>query len=86
MARSRYFSRTQRTLGDTPELSPESALVAVVPAVAFEPEVTLTPEWSSVRSARIERARRLVQNPDYPSSDVLRSVAGLLARHLAEGK
>jgi hypothetical protein len=37
-----------------------------------------------VRSAAVHRARKLLADPNYPSPEVLRKVAGLLARHLAE--
>ncbi len=37
-----------------------------------------------VRSAAVSRARKLLADPSYPSPEVLKEVAGLLARHLAE--
>ena len=37
-----------------------------------------------VRSSVVTRGRRLLSDPDYPSRDVLRRVAGVLARHLKE--
>ncbi len=37
-----------------------------------------------VRSSAVSRARKLLADPDYPSPEVLKKVAGLLARHLGE--
>jgi hypothetical protein len=38
--------------------------------------------WNTVRSAKIKRARALLEDPEYPSKSTLDAVAGLLARHL----
>jgi hypothetical protein len=38
--------------------------------------------WQSVRKKEVERARKLVKDPSYPSSAVTRAVARLLARNL----
>jgi len=42
--------------------------------------------WQSVRTAEVARARQLVQDDQYPSRQVLESVAELLAQHLPEAK
>jgi hypothetical protein len=40
---------------------------------------------ASVRPEKIARAKRLVEDPSYPSPEVIDSVAGLLAKHLEPG-
>ena len=84
MAKRRHFSRTQRGLGDeslgsTGTILPEEIFAVSVPEV----EVPGGQAWNSVRSEKIRRARVLVRDRDYPPSDVLQSVAGLLAQHLS---
>ena len=41
-----------------------------------------TKPWQSVRKTKVERARKLVKDPDYPTKQVTNAVADLLARHL----
>jgi hypothetical protein len=38
--------------------------------------------WESVRTAKIRRARALIQDPNFPSKPTLEAVAKLLAREL----
>jgi hypothetical protein len=38
--------------------------------------------WLSVRPAKVERARKLIRDPNYPDSKTIDSVARLLAKHL----
>jgi len=38
-----------------------------------------------VRKDKVARARKLLDNPDYPPPKVLDSVARLLAKHLRQG-
>jgi hypothetical protein len=39
-----------------------------------------------VRASAVIRARKLLADPDYPSKDVLKKVANLLADHLADDR
>ena len=41
--------------------------------------------WLAVRKDKVARARKLLDNPDYPPPKVLDSVARLLAKHLRQG-
>ena len=89
MAKSRHFNRTKRGLGEHPQVptDPSLSLPAEMDADAFavasaDEEVAPNRPWNSVRSSKVARARQLVQDPGYPSSEVLRSVAGLLSQHL----
>ena len=84
MAKRRHFTRTLRGLGDeslgsTDIILPEETFDVSLP----EEEVPGGQVWNSVRSEKIRRARVLVQDHDYPPSEVLQSVAGLLAQHLS---
>ena len=38
--------------------------------------------WKEVRAEKVARARKLLQDPSYPSNKVLSSIARLMARHL----
>ena len=38
------------------------------------------------RSEKVARAKRLIADPEYPSKEVLDSIAGLLAMHLEPNK
>ena len=38
--------------------------------------------WQSIRKARVARAKALVKDKNYPSKEVLKSMAELLAKHL----
>ncbi|MEY2408693.1 MAG: hypothetical protein QOF48_1363 [Verrucomicrobiota bacterium] len=38
--------------------------------------------WQSVRPDKIERARKLIRDPNYPGPKVVNAVARLLAKHL----
>lgn len=38
--------------------------------------------WQCIRKARVARAKVLVRDKNYPSKEVLKSVAELLAKHL----
>src|SRR6476646_1301045 len=85
MAKRRHFSRTQRGLGDDSSGSAHTLIPDESFALAAtEEEVLSDPPWNSVRSEKVRRARELVQDRDYPSPDVLHSVAGLLAQHLSD--
>lgn len=41
-----------------------------------------TGSWKEVRAEKVARAKKLLQDPAYPSGQVLNSIARLLARHL----
>jgi hypothetical protein len=41
----------------------------------------LAKSWEAVRQEKLERARELLQNAQYPSDEVIESVAKLLARN-----
>jgi hypothetical protein len=41
-----------------------------------------TEAWNVARTPEIARAKRLIQNVDYPTEAVICSIAHLLARHL----
>ena len=38
--------------------------------------------WSEARVEMVERAKKLVNDPDYPPAEVMRHVANLLAQHI----
>ena len=40
--------------------------------------------WKEVRPDKVARAKKLLQDPNYPSGKVLGSVARLMARHLSK--
>jgi hypothetical protein len=40
--------------------------------------------WKEVRPEKVARAKKLLQNPGYPSGKVINSVARLLAKHLGK--
>jgi hypothetical protein len=40
--------------------------------------------WQEVRPDKVARAKKLLQDPDYPSAKVIHSVARLMARHLSK--
>lgn len=44
-----------------------------------------TKPWLAVRKGRVARARKLLDDPNYPPPKVLESVARLLAKHLRPG-
>ena len=37
--------------------------------------------WAGVRAAKVARAKSLIQDPNYPSAEVIQTVARLLARN-----
>jgi hypothetical protein len=39
--------------------------------------------WKEVRPEKVARAKRLLQDPNYPSGKVMGAVARLMARHLS---
>jgi hypothetical protein len=61
-------------------VGPASADVSSVEELAARVAETVPAPAS--RSEKVARAKRLIADPDYPSKEVLGSVAGLLARHL----
>ncbi len=40
--------------------------------------------WNQTRPAKVARAKKLLQNPNYPPGKVMKAVAKLLAEHLGE--
>ena len=41
--------------------------------------------WLAVRPAKVERARKLLRDPNYPNGKTIDAVARLLAKHLRPG-
>jgi len=41
--------------------------------------------WLAVRPAKMERARKLLRDPNYPNGKTIDAVARLLAKHLRPG-
>ena len=65
---------------------PNTASSAAEPAAddnaAFLAELRLAlRKFPELRTAQVNRARKLLADPKYPSREVLKKVAGLLARH-----
>lgn len=79
MARRRNFG-TRNHGGEnpvTPPLRVYSAPADPAETGELEPETSLG--WKSVRPAKVERARKLIRDRDYPQPEVLDAVANLLA-------
>ena len=51
-------------------------------ALPVETQNSKSRTWQSVRKKEVERAKRLVKDPSYPSSAVTGAVARLLAKNL----
>jgi len=79
--------RTRRELGEHSPGSPRARITDAAASGSEPTEQTRGQQtWQSVRPVEVERARRLVQDDQYPSRQVLESVAELLAQHLPEAK
>jgi hypothetical protein len=76
MSKRRHFRRNRRLRADSPNC-PED----IAPAAAAEIQ-----PWQAVRPEKIERARELIRDENYPSKEILESVADLLANGLDNGK
>jgi hypothetical protein len=40
--------------------------------------------WKEVRAEKVAYAKKLLQDPGYPSGKVIKSIAGLMAKHLGK--
>jgi hypothetical protein len=87
MARSRHYNRAGRGLEQSPAALPNVSDPDAVPEIPL-PDVELSGDqpWGYVRTGKVRRARQLVQDRNYPTPDVVRSVAALLAKHLSPGE
>src|ERR1043166_6664823 len=74
-ATGKETNRARRAKHSKATRRPEGALPA-------EARNSKARSWQSVRKKEVERARKLVKDPSYPSSAVTRAVARLLARNL----
>jgi hypothetical protein len=48
------------------------------------PVKTHSGSWEESRPEEVARAKKLLENPDYPSGKVVHSIARLLAKHLGQ--
>ena len=65
-----------------PRRTKKTKAAAAHSAMPVEPPSAPTPSWQSVRRKKVERARKLMKNPNYPGPAVTGAVARLLARNL----
>jgi hypothetical protein len=82
MSKRRHYKTNSRFRED-PHNSPEET--SSTPALPEEVADGSQP-WQAVRPDKVERARKLVQDPNYPSIQILESIADLLAKRLDSGQ
>jgi hypothetical protein len=85
MANRRNFRRHRGVGNSFPDVVPESSEGDSTEPVSLptaSSELEEGQAWDSVRPGKIARARRLVEDPNYPSKQVIESVAVLLAGRL----
>jgi len=51
-----------------------------------EPGVAGLQNVPDTRAAKVEAARLLIEDPEYPSAEILRKISSLLADHLNRGR
>lgn len=72
---------------ETPILFPPSPEASTTKRSSTETRSAVKPKsakqpWNEVRTEMVERARKLVQDVNYPPAEVMRQVADLLAQNL----
>jgi hypothetical protein len=81
MSKHRRYNTNRRTREDSNDSAEETSST---PGLAEEMTNGDQP-WQAMRPEKVERARKLIQDENYPSIQILGSVADLLAKRLDSG-
>ena len=85
MGNHRNFRRRQSVRENPPNSTADFELQDIPPGAAPPEEARGDKLSASVRPEKVARARRLAQDENYPSTEIIDSVADLLAKHLQPG-
>jgi hypothetical protein len=76
------MSATGKGTNRAPGAKHSKAARPPAPALLAETRDSKSRSWQSVRKKEVERAKRLVKDPNYPPATVTKAVARLLAKNL----